>query len=293
MAPALPSLLGDAGVAALVATVPGNDAGRARRNGEGWEVVVYRTGDWVVRLPKAPRVPRVIERQTSLYRILAAAGLPVPRDACVVTGPGGEVIAGVHRHVDGRPASTPWPPALAGDIGGFLTALHAVPVARLDGICPVIAEPWRERLAPLVERCRPALPPPLRTWIDDRAANLLAEGAGAAAPPVLIHGDLSPAHVRLDAAGAIAGVIDFLGPQASDAAIDFATLAERFGAAFARRALAAYGGRTDTGFHARVCLYRDLRPLVTIDFAGREGDAEKMRRGLRRLDVRARRAATR
>jgi hypothetical protein len=100
---------------------------------------------------------------------------------------------------------------------------------------------------------------------------------------VPIHGDLVDEHVLVGPDGRLAGVIDPSGPWIADPALDFGTLAERFGWPFADAVLAAYPGPRDPGLVRRACFCASVRPLVTIEAGLRRRDGERVRLGLRRL----------
>jgi aminoglycoside phosphotransferase (APT) family kinase protein len=80
-----------------------------------------------------------------------------------------------------------------------------------------------------------------------------------------VHGDLSPEHVLCDDAGRAVGVLDFSGPQVSDAALDFGRLVQHWGVRFATTVLERYDRPTDDEFSERMLAYARLEPLRTIE----------------------------
>ena len=257
-----------------------SDLARAKRIGEGWEASVWKIGSWTVRVPLTSADAVRIERQTHLYQ--SPLGLPLPRDARVVRNEDGTVVAGLYRYIESSKMRTAHGRAVARELGWFLARLHAVAVGVVKPYCVEVKHFWASRYEPLVERCRSHLSPRTRAWVERRAAYVPPESER-----VLIHGDLAPEHVFLTAEGRLSAIIDFLGPQIADPAVDFGALADRYGWAFATRALAAYHRPRDIHFEARARLYGDLRPLFAVAFGLERNDSERLSTGRRSLAARA------
>jgi aminoglycoside phosphotransferase (APT) family kinase protein len=262
----------------------GVDLTRAVYLDRGTQVTAYRAGAWVIRVPRTADGRTKVAQQTGVYRILAARGLPVPRDAGVAHGAGGEVTAGFYRYVPGDPATASRrSPGLARDLGEFLTALHAAPPEPLRELSVVVDDLWADRFRPRWERSRGHLPAAERNWLEGVIARFVASAERTSPRRVPIHGDLVEEHVLVGPDGRLAGVIDPSGPWIADPALDFGTLAERFGSTFADAVLAAYTGPRDPGFTRRACFCANVRPLVTIEAGLRRQDDARLRLGLRRL----------
>jgi len=265
----------------------GADPRRAVLLGEGWNATASRVpapaGDLVVRVPRLAWAAGEMERHACLMPRLRALGLPVVANAAVLGDGRGGVIAGVHRYLGGTPARPHGRDArerLAREVRGFLTRLHAVPLADYRAYGAVELGAWPGRFGAVAERTRALLPARSRAWVDGTVARL-RRTLSDAPPAVPLHDDLQPAHLLLDARGALGGVLDWSGPQIGDPAIDFRRLVQFFGAPFAERALAHYGGRVDAHFRERMRVDAALGALITLE-AGIE-------RGLPRWEAYARR----
>lgn len=273
--------------AALRAQLHGVDLTRAVYLDRGIHVTAYRAGPWVLRVPRTTAARKRIVEQAHVYRVLAARGLPVPRDAGIAHSADGEVAAGFYRYVPGDPAiASRRTPDLARDLGQFLSALHAVPPELVRESCEVVSDLWAGRFRPCWDRCRSHLPAGERAWLEGVIARFLASPEATSGRLVPTHGDLSEEHVLVRPDGGLAGVIDPSGPRITDPALDFGSLAENFSWAFTDAVLGAYGEPLDPGFMPRAYFCASVRPLVTIDAGLRHGNAERLRRGLRRLTER-------
>ena len=273
--------------ARLRETLAGVDLSAARYLDRGWQVTAYRAGYWIIRVPLSPESHSSIERQTRLYQELARSGLQVPRDAQVVYGEAGEVVAGIYRDIPGEHAAPGrWNARLIRDIGLFLTVLHGVPTERVTDCCEVVEDLWSGRFGPRWERCRPCLSPDEREWVEGSIQGFFEGGGAEGASLAPVHGDLGEEHVIIEGDGSLSGVIDFSGPRIADPALDFGALADRFGQALAEAVLAEYGGAVDHGFARRARFYADVRPLSTIALGLMRDCEERVRRGRRRLAAR-------
>jgi aminoglycoside phosphotransferase (APT) family kinase protein len=253
--------------------------------GEGWHARAYRAGGWVIRVPRSESACGTIERQTRLYQILRTAGMPVPRDASIVRGHEGELLAGLYSFID----SNPWPVILdpvAESIGRFLRAIHRLPIETVRDVCEVVPDLWSDRFEPRLTACRRALSMSQLRWLAPTIDRFVESGGTAGSPLALVHADLSAEHLLVDRAGDLAGVIDFNGPRIADPALDFGTLIEHLGAPFAAAAWRFYRDDVDVAFWRRAAFYADVRPLVTIELGLRSGDPTRLQQGLQRLDAR-------
>jgi aminoglycoside phosphotransferase (APT) family kinase protein len=273
--------------AALRARLHGVDLTRAVYLDRGIHVTAYRAGPWVLRVPRTTAARKRILDQAHVYQVMAARGLPVPRDAGLAHDAEGEVAAGFYRYVPGEPAiASRRTPGLARDLGRFLSALHAVPVELVRGSSEEVSDLWAERFRPCWDRCRPHLPAGARAWLEGVIARFLASRETTGGRLVPTHGDLTEEHVLVGPDGRLGGIIDPSGPRITDPALDFGSLTENFGWAFADAVLAAYTGPLDPGFARRVSFCASVRPLVTIDAGLRHRSEERFRRGLTRLTER-------
>lgn len=270
---------------ALRRRLPAIDVAGAIRIDAGLQTTAYRAGDWVIRVPRPVETARrMLERQAELHRVLAGRGLPVPRDADVLRDTDGLVAAAIHRYVPGQPATVDRRrPRLARDLGAFLAALHTTPMAAVLPFCEVVDDLWHGRFEARWERCRAHLPPGQRAWLEATIAEFLASPGRSSADRVLVHGDLAEEHVLVGEDGGLTGVLDPSGPRIADPALEFGTLAERFGWPFTESVLAAYPLPRERGFAGRAHFCARVRPLVTLEIGLRHGHEARVRVALARL----------
>ena len=289
--------------------MPGARLDDASALGAGWGSTAYRVpdadGDWTMKVPRRDTSREVtgdLRVEAGLLPLLAAAGLPTPRDARAILDGRGELLALAHRFVEGGRAE---PQSIAGrarrarfasDVGRFLARLHAIDVEGARAVGVPELDLWPDRYAPMIEDCRPLLSPRTLAWLDETAAPFVAAGGTSTGPRTLVHGDISPAHLRVDEVGTLGRVIDFGDAMIADPAIDLAGVLWGYGWPLAEQVLAAYvetGATLDAEAPRRMRFYVDTVPLFLV----RYGDAvdstgDTRRAGVRQLAARAA-AATR
>ncbi|MSQ29973.1 MAG: aminoglycoside phosphotransferase family protein [Dehalococcoidia bacterium] len=277
--------------------------------GEGWSVTVLRVGDLAVRVarPSAPAPlahvppapPPAFAREAALLAALDAAGVPfVPRGARVLRDTGGGALATAYKAVDGVPArGVPLRgearERLARDLGAFLGALHAFPVAQARALGVPERDLWADAYVPLLAACRPHLGPRSRAWLDALVTRFLADGGTHGAPRALVHGDIAGAHLLLDPGGTLAGVIDFGDAMVADPALDFAGVLNDWPPAFLERVLTYYPLPVDADARRRAAFYIAVVPLFSVRYGVEAGDTRELAAGRRHLAARARRWAAR
>jgi aminoglycoside phosphotransferase (APT) family kinase protein len=288
---------------ALAAALPGGNLGRPRAIGEGWGAAAFRvsdpTGDWSVRLPRpeAPWAIADLERETRLLPLLVGriASVETPHDAAIVRDADGGFVAAVHRFVEGTP---PFEHRLRGavrtrladQIGAFLQELHATPrtAAKRHGVRQL--DLWPGRYLQMIADTLPHLGPAGRRWLQTQARAFARGGGTSKAPRVLIHGDIAGAHLLLDRASKLRGVIDFGDAMVADPALDFAGVLNDFSWAFLERVLAAYeaaGGAVDADARRRVGFYIDVSPIFQVVYGDRVRGGAERGAGVRRITARA------
>jgi aminoglycoside phosphotransferase (APT) family kinase protein len=204
--------------ALISARFPVLAAGSLRRIGAGWDNVVWATEDDVAfRFPRRQIAVPGVGREIALLPVLAPRlPLAIP-DAAYVGAPcerfrwpwfGSRLIAG--REIAEALLDDAARVALAPRLGEFLRTLHGL---ELDAAAALAADPTgRTDMAIRVPMTRAALADVAPSWtapawVDDLLAQ--AERLPAPAASALVHGDLHVRHLLVDAAGALAGVIDW------------------------------------------------------------------------------------
>ena len=262
------------------------------RLGEGWGATAWRLGGRAVRVLKPAAFARGADagyaREPALLAALAARGFPVPANAAAVRGGDGRLLAVAHDCVEGVAPDALGRAArdrLADRAGALLAALHAVPAAEARALGVPAPDLGEDLYRPMIEACGPRLGPRGRDWIGRRFARFLAEGGSRAAPRVPVHGDLACGHLLADAAGGLAGVIDWADALVADPAYDLAALIAGCPRGFAERAIARYAADAapDPGWRRRAAFYADALPVWQV----RHGGEAERRAGARRLAARA------
>lgn len=247
----------------------GVEAARVVEIDEGWDSLVLEIDDeWIVRVPRREEVREAMSLEARLLRELADA-LPVPVPRVEVVEDSGDVSFVAYRKLPGGPLDDP-PASLAPQLAAFLGALHGFPRERaLRAGVP--------RQPEVIERCRREVLPLLAADERRRADEMFGRSRPVEpGEPVLIHGDLGPAHI-LRRGPTVTGVIDWSDACLGDAALDFAWLLYGTSKAFAARLLDAYlrERAAGPGLRERALFYHRLGPWHEVLF-GLEHDREDL-----------------
>jgi aminoglycoside phosphotransferase (APT) family kinase protein len=202
--------------------------------GFGWDNSAFLLGEeWVFRFPRRQLAANLIENECRILPLVAPhlpLAVPVPE----FVGRASEVFpwtfAG-YRHIEGTPASeankrplskTVMPQALS----GFLTALHEfeLPVGVELPSDEIRRSDLSFRLGKFLSLIRKQCDPigsNLGNRLGDLAMRLVKE-AKPASKLCLVHGDLYPGHVLINASGLPVAVIDWGDVHLGDPALDLA-----------------------------------------------------------------------
>lgn len=248
------------------------------------------------------RFPRHIEAVWDLRQEAALlAGLhghlplPIPRSRFVhLTGEvPGEVFIGyamlpgeplLYEHLAALPESEH--DRLAAQLGGFLQALHAMPVRELTdmGLPHVTGyETWADLYARVQQFLFPLMRREAREDVAARFEAFLGNSHSFTYEMALVHGDFGPSNILYDAEqGRISGILDFGGAGLGDPALDLAAAAMSapygYGEAFLRRMVRVYP-EVLTGLE-RARFYASTFALQEALFGAEHDDAEALERGL-------------
>jgi aminoglycoside phosphotransferase (APT) family kinase protein len=177
-----------------------------------------------------------------------------------------------------RPGREHWP-AIAAQIGAFLSALHDFPVehARALGVPEAPEETfgaeYRTRdartLLARVQRFGPTIRQRLPGLVDAEMERYLSGDVPLPSPSplalALCHADLKGEHILVSQDGhEVAGVLDWADAAITDPLLDFARLMIWLGEPFVRLALEHYDHPVDAAFLERVCFYGRCFPLDNL-----------------------------
>lgn len=233
------------------------DPGSASIDESGADFLVAHAADetgtpWIVRVPRRPDVVERAARERRALELLRAR-LPVAIPEWRIAT--GELIA--YPRLEGEPAAVVdlsaggyvWrfdaaepPGEFVESLGGILAALHAIDPAEAVGAGLRVRQPAeiRRELGEEAERARETLTVPdallqrWRRWLADE--SFWPEG------PALVHGDLHPPHILVDASARVVGLLDWTEAHVADPAMDFTLQLGTMGERALERLLVAYGG---------------------------------------------------
>ena len=244
---------------------------------EGWDSSVFEINrEWIVRVPRREEVRGWMCKEARLLLLLAPA-LPVRVPRFEVVEDAGPIFFVAYRKLEGDPLDSQaclgtGGAALAGQLGGFLAALHAFPRenAIRAGLADADASEWLEQQRDLAERCEREVMPLLDRDERRRARAFFDEFFSAwdsSLDLVLVHADLGPAHI-LQRGSTVSGVIDWSDARLGDPVLDLAWLLYGTGTRFADALLRAYAGlEMDPTLRARALFYHRLGPWHEVFYA--------------------------
>ena len=270
--------------------LPGRGARRVARLGGGLDHESHEVdGELVVRRRRdgdpAERAAAV-RREAALLEVVAGVS-PLPVPAVVIADPASGVL--VLRKLPGRPLlDRPLadPAPLVAPLAGFLRALHATPVERVEAVAPRDATPPAEWLVD-AQAADEAVAPDLPT-ADRRRVEAFLDAPPPAPPAVavLCHNDLGAEHLLVDGeppAVVVTGVIDWSDAALADPAVDLARLHRDLGPAAAEAVRRSDDGLIGDEDLDRVAFYARCALLEDLAYGARSGDERYRRAALANL----------
>jgi len=275
------SLTIDDAAAAIRGSFPTIASGGLEHLGSGWEFDAFVTTDsWVFRFPRRADCSKLFDSERRVHQLVSTvlpATVAVPHVELIgQPSPGFPYRFVGHRFIAGVAADAVdscLTSSLARDIAAALGAIHSIPetTARGAGVLErdlddVGGNEWIERgfaaaselrgLDPIVDQAV--------SWL--RPTSLpLARFDGKLR---LIHQDLSPEHVIVDAAtGHLAGILDWTDTILGDPARDFVFLVTWRGWDFAEEVLRSYPHAVDRDFRGRLQFMARLLSVMWLAMA--------------------------
>jgi aminoglycoside phosphotransferase (APT) family kinase protein len=250
------------------------------RVGQGWDSDAFEVnGAWIFRFSPRPETEAGLRKEAALLPELAPT-LPVPVPELEFVGRADVFFVG-HRKLEGERLSVGLP-RLADQLGRFLSALHAFPVARAAQLSVPVSDLGRERQ--FVERCErlvfPLLDPEERAAARAMFDDFFGAASDAAFETVLIHADLGPEHI-LCQGDEVSGVIDWSDARVGDPALDFAWLLFGLDEVFSEALLECYSGsESDDSLRERALFYHRLGPWHEVLYGLERGGGAFVESGL-------------
>lgn len=263
----------------IAACAPALELRSLRIVDEGWDSrVVVVDNTWIFRFPRSAEAAAQLEIERALLpRLASRLPLPIPdfSYACAAALPPDLPFVG-YRMIPGAPlsrvvldtTSVTTRRAVARQIAEFVSALHSFPADEAQRLAPTLRSLDRTIFAAEYAQIRQQIFPLLsdqeREWITGVYA--IADDAVWRFQPVLVHNDLTAAHILFDpATQRLTGVIDFGDIALGDPAIDLTGLLE-YGPEFVDDVIRCYGRLLDAGFHHRLRLYRPRMWLTDLGY---------------------------
>lgn len=245
----------------------------------------------VFRFPRTVDGAAVLEREVALLeRLQGCLPLPIPDPVYRITDPAsGELSAMGYRMLPGKPlsnevlesiADTVTLDQMAGELAGFLRALHALPLSEFARGLPERDEAarWAELHSQFRSALYPFMRPEARRDVDVLFGEIDDDLRRDPPTPVLCHGDFAGSNILYEPERlAITGVLDFGFAGAGDPAGDIASFS-CLGEAFLARGFVVYPEMAQLLPRAR--LYRGTFALQQALYALRDGNREDFEDGI-------------
>jgi len=252
----------------------------------------------VFRFPKYGEGIEQLKREVDLLRCIAEhvpLQIPLPLYRKLAADERGRAFIG-YRLIEGEPlerevlqriADESQLRQLAGQLGGFLKALHRLDARGLVGHHGVAEYRGDAEWIDLYERIREKLYPHMkqeaRSWTDRHFTSFLGNAEHFAFMPSIIHGDFGTSNILYDPAnGRISGIIDFGSAGIGDPAVDYAALLASYGEDFFKLLIEENPGIGRT--MNRVRFYTGTFALQEALFGLEYGDDGAFRSGMESLD---------
>ena len=285
------------GLEQLVADYLGHDVESSRVIEDGWDSIVFDVdGKTIVRVPRRAEVVEWIRKEAKLLPKLAAK-LPVAVPEFEVIHESGVFFVS-YRKLPGDRLDTVLQEGadatrIASDLGRFLAALHALPVAQVSGVGfgEAKQDSWLAAERAVAEQCERQVFPLLDSSERLRARRMFSDFLdrdASGVEPALVHADLGPAHILCDMSG-VTGIIDWSDARIGDPAIDFGWLLHSTDPAFTTGLLEAYraaGGLAEDDLTRRSLYYHRVGPWHEVLYGQLTGQQRSVDTGLQGIRAR-------
>lgn len=253
---------------------PPDEGGQWTFLGEGGDAVVWQRGAHVARFVQHPALVLGYRREHALLRWLSAQLPAVPTSLSVTVSPNCAVL--VQPFCAGQAMGPTHTGPLAAELGAWLGALHGLAYVAAPAEAKVNlrfdTSPSRLlrrlRLGRTQEQLSDGAPPPLHHIFSSTIVARI-EAFLLTPPPIcdtlaMIHGDLTPEHLRLDDAGRLMTILDWTDASVGDPMRDLGYLAMWGGDCFFADVLAAYPRALSAADAARLQFHRQRESLLFL-----------------------------
>jgi aminoglycoside 2''-phosphotransferase len=286
----------DAYLQSIHQAYPDLDLASAEFNAQGQNSdVVVVNGELIFRFPKYAHVLERLKTETAILRGIqghVTLAIPAPIYINLEQRAVGEAFVG-YRRIPGEPLwrdtfraidSQEVVQGLAGQIAGFLKALHNVAVEEVLGIELPVHDTYEESAdiyARIQKKLFGFMRRDARAWAEGHFEGFLTDASNLIYEPVLKHGDFGPSNILFDREQQqVTGIIDFGSSGMGDPAYDFAGLLSGYGEGFLEYCAEVYPAvRVLMG---RIRFYQGTFALLEALFGIENGDEEALKAGLER-----------
>ncbi|MFC3771302.1 phosphotransferase family protein [Paenibacillus sp. GCM10012303] len=260
-------------------------------SGQNSDIVLVNS-QMIFRFPKYAEGIRQLKREAAfLNRIAGRVPIEVPRpiySSFASLEPGRAFIG--YRKLSGKPLEAEvlmsdldergWR-QLAGQLGGFLKALHGIETEEMnDGRSDDnLYSEWSELYDRIRTKLYRYMKPEARLWTDRHFTGYLGEKKNFEIRLAAVHGDFGTSNILYDSdKRRISGIIDFGSAGIGDPAVDCAALLASYGEQFLQFAAAVYP--EIDGMMDRITFYRGTFALQEALFGLEHEDSEAFHSGL-------------
>jgi len=210
-----------------------------------------------------------------------------PQDAQLIESQDGH-FAIIYRYIDGRNLNSVTIPdfkidTLAVQIADFFHQLHSVSIDNLTGIDIPKINLLDDHYIPMLEIAKSDIGNHIYEYLKNLQEKFRDIGSNYSQSKVLVHGDISGAHLFVDSEYNLCGVVDFGDVMISDFAIDFAGILNDMSIDFLDKVMINYNHSFDRYFFKRVEFLINMAPLFDIAYKGLAHNSNKKAEAVHKL----------
>lgn len=210
-----------------------------------------------------------------------------PQDAQLIESQDG-YFAMIYQYIDGRNLNSIQIPdskidTLAVQIADFFHQLHSVSIDNLTGIDIPKINLLDDHYIPMLEIAKNDISNHVYEYLKNLQEKFRDIDNNYSQSKVLVHGDISGAHLFVDSEYNLCGVIDFGDVMISDFAIDFAGILNDMSIDFLDKVMINYNHSFDEYFFKRVEFLISMAPLFAIAYKSSAHNSNKKAEAIQKL----------